>query len=635
MADGENENPPSGQTNTLGAGKDLLFGWLVGRAAADLGLAHALAASEAQRVEQIKRLEDSLLAQIHELQNQPNIGASVDTQAAQVLELKTEFDNVAERLGQLEAIAQQAVQSRDQRMSDTAMLQTEIGRQQDLLEAQRARFQEIEEGVSARFRDLEQQIRTQSESTDKTDPNLEELRLDLRAVADRIARAELSTRHLKAQTSDEAERARERVASHVKSENAELRAELFEQLERLQASQSVVNNLAETFETRLEDLRRELGENAFARISAEVQGLRTQIESVTQRVGSVPLTATPLVDLDAERARWNKEADESTSSRVRELDNEIQDKLRSIAGIEVDRENFQVELRTLTDRVAKIEQTATHTAASLGDELSSIQAGLSRQQQQQQVTDALLKSVEETIRAKFQEIQNYLVQQQSSFQHREAQSAELKTEMQRLVQRIAEVESTAQRAHALMVNENQQTVQLTEGFRAEMADLRGRLNERPSLDAVIESVENNLDAKARELQNQLAQKMLVIDRRESEFRELKAQIQTITEKMTQLDIAGPTIQSTVANRIKESVVVPVDLSTLRLQPEDRPSAVAPKLGSPPLGIQGIVDEDDGSKDRSLEGGKDQITQLHERISADIERARAELREKSGRWKVRC
>ena len=626
--------PSGGQTNTLGAGKDLLFGWLVGRAAADLGLAHALAASEAQRVEQIKRLEDSLLAQIHELQNQPNIGASVDTQAAEVHELKTEFDSVAERLGQLEAVAQQAVQSRDQLMSDTAMLQTEIGRQQHLLEAQRARFQEIEEGVSARFRDLEQQIRTQSESTDKTDPNLEELRLDLRAVADRIARAELSTQHFEAQTTDEAERARERVASHVKSDNAELRTELFEQLGKLQASQSVVNNLAETFETRLEDLRRELGENDFAHIGAEVQGLRTQIESVTQRVEAVPLTATPLVDLDTERARWSKEADESISSRVRELDNEIQDKLRSIAGIEVDRENFQVGLRTLDDRVAKIEQTATHTAASLGDELSSIHAVLSRQQQQQHVTDALLKSVEETIRAKFQEIQNYLVQQQSSFQHREAQSAELNTEMQRLVQRIAEVESTAHRAHALMVNENQQTVQLREGLRAEIDDLRGRLNERPSLAGVVETVEDHLSAKARELQNQVAEKMLVIDRRESEFRELKVQIQTITQKMMQLDTPSPIVQSGIANRTRESFVVPVEISALRLAPEDRPSAVAAKPTSAPPGIQASADEDATFKERLPEGGKDQITQLHERISADIERARAELREKSGRWKVR-
>jgi hypothetical protein len=36
----------------------------------------------------------------------------------------------------------------------------------------------------------------------------------------------------------------------------------------------------------------------------------------------------------------------------------------------------------------------------------------------------------------------------------------------------------------------------------------------------------------------------------------------------------------------------------------------------------------------VEAGEEQIAQLHERISADIERVRAELREKSGRWKAR-
>jgi hypothetical protein len=41
-------------------------------------------------------------------------------------------------------------------------------------------------------------------------------------------------------------------------------------------------------------------------------------------------------------------------------------------------------------------------------------------------------------------------------------------------------------------------------------------------------------------------------------------------------------------------------------------------------------------DAAMSGGanKDHMRQLQERISADIERARAELREKSGRWKVR-
>jgi hypothetical protein len=41
-----------------------------------------------------------------------------------------------------------------------------------------------------------------------------------------------------------------------------------------------------------------------------------------------------------------------------------------------------------------------------------------------------------------------------------------------------------------------------------------------------------------------------------------------------------------------------------------------------------------SNDILNSGNRDQLKLLQERISADIERARNELREKSGRWKVR-
>ena len=69
MADEKNDQQFGGQMIGPANGKDVLYGWLVGRAAADLGLAQAIAASEAQRVEQIRRLEEALLGQMRELQN--------------------------------------------------------------------------------------------------------------------------------------------------------------------------------------------------------------------------------------------------------------------------------------------------------------------------------------------------------------------------------------------------------------------------------------------------------------------------------------------------------------------------------------------------------------------------------------
>ena len=72
MTDDGTDKVSNAQPGNAGASKDVLFGWLVGRAAADLGLAQALAASEAQHADKFKQLEASLLTQIQELQNSPN-----------------------------------------------------------------------------------------------------------------------------------------------------------------------------------------------------------------------------------------------------------------------------------------------------------------------------------------------------------------------------------------------------------------------------------------------------------------------------------------------------------------------------------------------------------------------------------
>ena len=103
VADDKNDQPLGGQTIGAANGKDVLYGWLVGRAAADLGLAQAIAASEAQRAEQIKRLEAALLGQMRELQNSQATfsGSSVD--GAEVDRLKDQFQQFGERQNFLEA----------------------------------------------------------------------------------------------------------------------------------------------------------------------------------------------------------------------------------------------------------------------------------------------------------------------------------------------------------------------------------------------------------------------------------------------------------------------------------------------------------------------------------------------------
>src|SRR5438034_6718395 len=150
VTDSENEKASSSDTNNPGAGKDVLFGWLVGRAAADLGLAQALAASEAQRAEQFKRLEDSLLAQIRELQNRNISGSDSAVQAIELGDVKAEIRGIFERMGGLEAATQQFADMPEVFRTEVAALQIQWNQRQSGLETQRSEFEKIAESLAAR-----------------------------------------------------------------------------------------------------------------------------------------------------------------------------------------------------------------------------------------------------------------------------------------------------------------------------------------------------------------------------------------------------------------------------------------------------------------------------------------------------
>jgi chromosome segregation ATPase len=631
VTDSENEKASSSDTNNLGAGKDVLFGWLVGRAAADLGLAQALAASEAQRAEQFKRLEDTLLAQIRQLQQQLTSGPNFDAQVPELNELKAHMQSFAERLNGVESVSQQATQMRELVKSEMARLHSQLGDRESLLETQRSRFDKLEATIGAKIGELEQMIGTKSKSFDAARDELEHIRQELGAITNRITQAELATQQAQMQAASDVEHAQEHVATLVTSECAALKAELLARLDQ-PSLDLTVKRLEETFQKRLDDMHHQLGQN-LPRVDAEVHGLQTQVRSLIQRVESLPSATAAAVDFDVERLRWNRDVDERVTARIEELGNEIRDKLETFGSIKIENEHFLTETSALAHRMAQNEQATQQMATDLGMELSAIKAALNQQQMQQQATEAVLKSFEDTVLTKIREVRDYFLQGQNNLQNHEAQFTEYKTDLQRLTQRFAEIESMAHRTHALMVNESEQATQVQAGLRTELAGLRTQLSERQSMDAVIQSVEDNLTVKLRELQNQFAQKMLVVDRRGAEFREIKVQLETLTQRITQAG-ATPSTQASAANRIKDSTVFPVDIDALRAKPEDRLGITGSKTEIAPHRTREMSQEHAEPRDSLLEGGKHQLTQLQERMSADIERARAELREKSGRWKVR-
>ena len=631
MTDDGTDKPSNAQPGNAGASKDVLFGWLVGRAAADLGLAQALAASEAQHADKFKQLEASLLAQIQELQNSPNAPFGAANQSSELEQLKAAMQSIFERMGGLESLAQQFAYAPDLLKHEMARLEAEWGTRQSLVESQYSRSEKVASDLVDRVGQLENQKAAKPEGLDHAVSEIVDLKLAWQSLTDRVARVELASQTIQAHTVSEIERSEKFAAEFIKEESAALKVEVFQRLRDCVPTDAIVQRLEEKGQKSAHELRDGIEQNtsSLARLAAEHGALRSDLQRLSERLETMPMA--PALDFATERDRLNHEMDERVGVRLRAFADEIRQEVRAAEELKVDRGHVDTEINNLADRMAHFEGAIEQATTGVRLELSSIKTELSQQQSQLQPAAALLQNVEETLRTKIAAIQDYLAHEQQSFRTRDLQQREFETQLQRLAQRLRETESTVQQTHALMINETAQAAQQREGLMTELVTLRTQLGDVPARYAVMDRFEENLQAKFRDLQNQLVQSAATVDRRDSDLRDLKAQVQSLIEQVARAETGLTSSEFSMAERVPESPAISLELITTNAPPENRPSLVASRLAAA-RGANRLA-EGEGQRNLLVEG-EDPVKSLQERMSADIERARAELREKSGRWKVR-
>jgi chromosome segregation ATPase len=444
---------------------------------------------------------------------------------------------------------------------------------------------------------------------------------------------DLATQTIQTHTVSEIERTEKFASEFIKQESAALKAEVFQRLRDYAPTDAIVQRLDEQGQKRADELRDGIEQNtsSLARLAADQGALRSDLQRFSERLETMPMALA--VDFATERDRLNHEVDDRVAVRLREFADAIRQEVSAVEELKVDRGHVDTEINSLADRMAHIEGAIEQATTGVRLELSSIKTELSQQQSQLQPAAALLQNVEETLRTKIAAIQDYLAHEQQSFRTRDLQQREFETQLQRLAQRLRETESTVQQTHALMINETAQAAQQREGLMTELITLRTQLGDAPARYAVMDRFEENLQAKFRDLQNQLAQNAATVDRRDSELRDLKAQVQSLIEQVARAETGLASSEFSMAERVPESPAVSLELITTNAPPlENRPSMVASRLAAAARGAHRLAGGE-GPRDLLVEG-EDPVKSLQERMSADIERARAELREKSGRWKVR-
>jgi len=611
VAEDKNDPPLASQTSGASNGKDVLYGWLVGRAAADLGLAQAIATSEAQRAEQIKRLEESLLGQMRELQNSQATACGSFVDGADIDRLKDRVQQFGER--------------------------------QNYLEAQQLTIGQIETQLSAKISELQAQIEQPPAVVANAEVNA--LRTDLAALTQRLAQAEASAARPSAPT--DGRLAEEQIAIIVHEQSEALKSQIIEQLQKQTFVASEFKALETSFQQKLDALRQEIREKAaLLRLrDGELSDLRVQLAGFAQRLDQAAATPAPenaTSEREAERALWQRDFDERLTARLRELGDEIRGKLHGVTSAKVDQEQFRGETLALTARIAQLEQRqpdadsaaaaqareAYQATLALRSEMAALKSAL-LDEQRAQPNDGLIRSVEEMLRGQIHELRDQLAQNQRGALEWENQSRELRGDLQSLLQRQMQSESLVQQTHALVT---QESAQIRGGLRADLAAIEAQLNERRARDAAYQGMEESLNLRLRELHNQLAQGNLAQGQRDSELRDLRNQVQLLAQQIGQMAQGASLAPLSRQDPATASFAVSGASDVMPgLQPVEFPptAAVAGADAGPNL-FQPVASVNCRIPDQS----KISAVDLHDRLSAEIERKRAELREKSGRWKAR-
>jgi len=633
MFDESKEQSLGSQGSNSGGGTDVLYGWLVGRAAADLGLAQALAASEAQRKEQIKRLEDNLLSQMRELHKAQTSNGGAAANPAELDALKTEMGRVS-------------------------------GLQQQFA-VEQVNVEQLEAAISAKLREFEEQIQQQSQNT--ADGALGDVKLEINMLADRVARAEFSTHQAHTQASSESRRIEELVNQSMRNEIDSLKAALLDDLANSRLAENLSHQVDEKLQSKIDELRGEIGRSAHASnelteladrysrleqtalqaaadLKAEISAIKTrlstpviqqqpdelaikrveaalakqimelqeqlgaalgavvqgnaetaalnqQVTTLSEKVGALSSRTEDATARQAEQSDWVEKIEKLISAHLRDGENRLSVKLAQLEKTDGSLGQVQLELNTLLNRVAQMELT------------------------QQQPATEWVQGIEESLSGKIQELRDYLAREQQDRHGRDAILNELRGQMQLVVQRLVQAEANAQQGHALMVNEAEQ---LRDQMVGELSALQAQLSQRQERDSMIEGLGTELRGRIFEVQNQLSQKLAVIENRDAEIAELKSQVHQLAQLNTQKSAVTPT----AASRLPSPIAVNIGLGSLNLPPELIPALTPMASVSESSSVM-------PSPRTPADGPKDETKQLQQRLSADIERARAELRKRAG------
>src|SRR5499433_1527806 len=445
---------------------------------------------------------------------------------------------------QAEAMAaNEAARAQERFQTELTTLQEKLKQKEVALETQQALSHQADQDLRAEVQELRARLLATQCSLQVRQTELDFARSDAHVLQQRIAQSESTVQKAYASIEIEVARARETWQEELSA--------LEEQLERkesaLQQLQASTKEVEGNLRAENQDLRSQLDSKVelLKNRTDELQNAQRETALLRQHMQQFALTGakTEAAASEAIRIRETLQA-ELTSLQTAYEQKELSLQQNQTATRELER-RLSAQLhdlqRELTERQKLLETRGqeigelTARTSDLQEQITSLELA---NKQTVKEAKAAAQAIEDTLRARIQELETIVSEKASQLQNSAAELESAQIETALLHQRIQQLVLNGKQTEAAAT----EAIRIRETLEAELTSLRAAFEQKDLLlqqnQAASRALEDRLTAQLHDLQKQLVEKQGLLEARGQEIGELTAKTSDLQEQITCLELAN-------------------------------------------------------------------------------------------------
>jgi chromosome segregation ATPase len=429
--------------------------------------------------------EEHLDKEIHVLTAQLNEKSeALKSREGDIESLKQEVKAVALRLDELSAAKERA----------EALLQKELQEEKQQREAKELASRKLEERYGKQVQSLKTQLGEKDAFLTRRNEEIKSLKIQVDSLTEQLSKVGS---------------AKERAASL-------LQQKLRKEKEVLQASDSAIKEIEDSFKARIQSLEDQLHakQELVGSRDREVDALTSEMASLNQRMAELGAAKEHTERLFQEAVRERVDLLQSKDAGIKKLEEDLAEKLRSLESQLREKDELihsrEAELTAFKNQLAELASSKEQAARKLQDDL----------RQKSELLDenaATINALEERFSTRIHTLESALSEKQELVEARDAELKELRSKTNTLSGELVELETSKDHATRLLHE-----------------DLRQKTELLQSKESAMKALEERLTGKLRSLENQVSQKQELLAARDTELDALMAKVSELTQKLSEL-----------------------------------------------------------------------------------------------------